>query len=153
MIAPPTNEFLVIAAVVGTATWLGAYMAARRDRRPMEQEEDAFVEQLTFEDALANREKVLAEVAADNSGWMAAAIEATQKLPNGEVGTGEDIRRTLLDGGLRPPRHPNVWGALLNALGRRGIITPTGEYRPMKSKSSNGRRTPVYLKVAAESAA
>lgn len=146
MIEAPTVGFGIIAAVVGVATYLGVYMAARRDRRQEEQE--VFVEQLTFEEAIANKEKVLAEVAADNSGWMADALEACQRLPNGEVGTGEDIRARLLEGGLRPPRHPNVWGALLLALTRRGIIAPTGEYRPMKVKTSNGRRTPVYLKAA-----
>ena len=34
MIEAPTSEFLAIAAVVGFATWLGVYMAARAPQVP-----------------------------------------------------------------------------------------------------------------------
>lgn len=116
-------------------------------------EEKTTEQQLSLEAALAKREAVLAEVAEDNAGWMAEAIRACQALPAGEVGTGEDIRAELMRFGLRAPRHPNVWGALFNTLTRRGVLVATGEYRPMRSKSSNGRKTGVYAKVAAEQAA
>lgn len=110
-------------------------------------------QQLSHEAALAKREAVLAHVAQENAGWMDEAIRACHSLPNGELGTGEDIRAQLLLAGLRPPRHPNVWGALFNTLTRRGVIVATGEFRPMRAKSSNGRKTSVYAKAASEMAA
>ena len=107
-------------------------------------------QQLSLEAALAKREAVLAEVAEDNAGWMAEAIRACGSLPIGELGTGEDIKEQLLQAGLRAPRHPNVWGALFNTLTRRGVLVATGEFRPMRAKSSNGRKTSVYAKAAPE---
>ena len=71
-------------------------------------------------------------------------------IPDGTICTGEDLRCMLLDAhGVAEPRHPGVWGALTGSLVRRGILQPTGEWRPMRQKSSHGRKTPVYVVRAA----
>lgn len=112
--------------------------------------EEAGMEQLTFEDALAQRETVLEEVAENNAKWMAQARAAVENLPVATEGIGEDFRAKLMASGLPEPKHPNAWGALFNILARTGVLVATGEMRPMKSKASNARKSVVYVRVARE---
>lgn len=141
MIPPPTPEFLILAAAMAASSGFAVYMAARP------QQEDDMERQLTFEDAIANQQAVLAEVEENHKDWVAVAVSLAEGLPAGELGTGEDIRERLLNTGLRAPKHPNAWGALFNVLVKRRIIEHTGQYRPMRVKSSHGRKTGVYAKV------
>jgi hypothetical protein len=141
--AAPSLGFWIIVAWIFAGTVLAVYMAARREHG---QEND--MEQLSFDAALEAKAAVLEEVAENNVDWMTEALAAADALPNGDVGTGEDIRARLLEAGLRSPRHQNAWGALLNVMCRRGLIQHTGEWRPMRSKTSHGRVTRVYVKGA-----
>jgi len=58
--------------------------------------------------------------------------------------TGEDVR-AYIEGMGYSPGHPNAWGAVINALVRRGRLEKTGEYRQMRRVSSHARVNPVYF--------
>jgi hypothetical protein len=64
-------------------------------------------------------------------------------LPIGWIGTGEDIRRLS---GLEP-HHPNVWGATLNHIGRKGVISKTGRYVQPKDTKSNASVVKEYIRI------
>jgi hypothetical protein len=108
--------------------------------------EEPMGEQLTLDEALEGRDAVLAAVAENNSGWIAAAMETMARVPDGTRDTGEGFRRRLLEKGLRPPAHHNAWGSLMMNLTKRKVLVPTGEYRAMLSPQAHGRRTPCYVK-------
>lgn len=87
---------------------------------------------------------VLKEVAAAHQSWMAKAKDWLRGFPPGMEGTFEDFRVALTAAGFPKPRHHNAWGALANALIRRGWLEATGEMRHMLTRAAHGRRTPVY---------
>ena len=153
----PTPEFWLIVATVALSTIIGVYLAARRPQPsatlPYDDEEDVIVmptdsQQLTFDEALAHREAVLAEVAENNAGWMAEALGAFESLPATWSGLGEDLRFALVERGVSAPKTPHAWGSLVGTLVRRGALVPTGERRPMRDAKSNGRRSDVYLRAS-----
>jgi hypothetical protein len=111
--------------------------------------EEDDVEQLSLLDAVEQRDKVLEKVAADNSGWMAEALSIMERIEPGTEDIGEGFRERLINAGLRPPRHPGVWGAYFNTLIRRKVLIPTGEMRPMRAKGSNARKSQVLIKAGA----
>lgn len=115
-------------------------------------ESDAQMDMLDAAEALANRNAVLDAVGDNNAGWLKLAAEAMRNVPDGTEATGEGFRQMLLDRGLKPPAHPNAWGALTNTLAKRKVLVPTGEYRPMLSAASHGRKTAVYVKSTPEAA-
>lgn len=88
----------------------------------------------------AARDQSLAQVSDNNETWGDRVLHRVSRLPAGWVGTGEDIRRMILDS----PGHPNAWGAIINAAVKRGYLVKTGQYLQMKSKSSHARMTPEY---------
>lgn len=149
-------EYALIAlAYLGFVAGLAWWFAPRPTSTEVATQEDdmrLFQEslqgQLTFEDALEQREALLAEVENSNAKWIAEATRAVEGLAANTQGTGEDFRVLLTEAGIEAPRHPNAWGALFNVLGKRGVLVKTGEMRPMKR--ANGRSTPVYRKVARE---
>lgn len=151
-----TPEFLMIAIACGVGMAVGCFMSARRNLRHLdygfitvvraydqEGEMDGS-QQLSLIEAMEHRNEVLEAVADNSSGWLKMALEAMQQLPEGTVSTGEGFRLMLLERGLVEPRHVNSWGALTGTLTRRGMLVPTGELQPMKTKSSHGRATRVY---------
>lgn len=156
-----TPEFALVAIACGVGCATGAYLAARRNSlaidyafrivdvvRAYEPDEGTMDgSQLTFEDAqqaIEARNKVLDDVASNNTGWLRLALEAMQKLPEGTVSTGEGFRLLLTERGLSEPKSPGAWGALTGTLTRRGMLVPTGDWQPMKTKTSHGRLTRVY---------
>lgn len=76
--------------------------------------------------------------------WVIASLMCIAELPASSTVTGEEIREFLLENGVEPPHHQNVWGALIRIAIARGYLEPTGDVRPMKSPQAHGRRTPVY---------
>jgi hypothetical protein len=114
------------------------------------EEGEVDVEQLSFEDAMEARNAVLDEQAEKHKGWVAIANAAFAKLPATWEGIGEDLRNALTDLGVPPPRHVNVWGVWTGNLVRAGLLVPTGEYRAMRAKGANARRSPVYVRATAE---
>lgn len=143
--------------LIWTAVLLGTAYAMRKvvqpepvaddvgDYLPQEDKMETMPEQLTFDDALAKREAVLAEVEKNNAGWLKLAADAMRRMEAGTEGIGEDFRFLLKDHGVPDPVHPNAFGALINTMKRRGVLVETGEYRPMRGAKANGRRSPVYL--------
>lgn len=123
---------------------------AWRASRALPEEIDPMEEMDLFAaaDAAAARDAALEQVAANNKDWMARAMTAFSALPAGMEMTGEILRQHVGDA-VGQPKHPNAWGAFTNALIRRGLLVPTGEYRPMTGAKSNARKTPVHVKVAA----
>lgn len=169
MTPPITMEFLFIAVAVGVGCSVGCFMAARRNERmtdyaylvrdtevpihevvQMAEQENS---QLSFEDAVANRNAVLDELTEANLDWVRQGIALAKQIPDGSVLSGEALRLKLIDMGLPEPKHNNSWGGLTGALARRKVIVPTGERVPMRQKSSHGRSTPLYRKQTPEQVA
>jgi len=88
------------------------------------------------------RDVAIQQVAENNSDFMRRGLTIISQLWPGEY-TGEEIRGMLTHFGLAP-RHPNVWGALINAAVKRGLLHDTGKTQPMRDVKSHARRTPVY---------
>lgn len=106
-----------------TANDLFSYAEQRRNRKLKQVEENAAYRDPTFRrEAL----QILARFDMDGIDF-----------------TGEDFRMRCELHALTL-HHPNAWGAFISSLKRSGRIVETGEWRKMKGKKSNGRRTPVY---------
>ena len=94
------------------------------------------------------RDQGIKQVSEHNESWMEEALMWAHRyaleFQNTDMDfTGEGIRFFCLRW-IKPPKHPNAWGALISTLIKRKIIVPTGEYRAMKDSSSHARKTPVY---------
>lgn len=77
--------------------------------------------------------------------WRSQIISFIEDLPQGWVGTGEDIRHAALDAGLSRPSSPNAWGAaIMYAVKNKRWLMWTGRVRPMRDKSSHARITREY---------
>jgi hypothetical protein len=157
MIPPLSIELFVIAVACGVGCATAVYMAVRRNakfieyafvvREYQEAGNDNMEQQLSFDDAVAQRDEVLEDMADRHSGWLALAASEMARLEPGVTGIGEDFRRILLERGVPPPKHPNAVGAFISTMVRRGYLRPTGEYRAMRDPKSNGRKSPVYTRV------
>ena len=93
-----------------------------------------------------NRDAGIGRVANSNLSWLAAVHDRLRKISKereGQLVTGEDVRATLTELGLKP-NHPNAWGALINGLVKKKVLLPTDVYRPMKDPRSHARSTRVY---------
>lgn len=109
---------------------------------------------LAWAEAKRLRDEGMARVSSNNSPWFdRCVIEATLLAKeNPEVNfTGEDIRLHC-EPRIGSPKHRNAWGALINYLIKAGVIRPTGEHRPMRTKLSHARSTPVYTPHARRAA-
>lgn len=78
--------------------------------------------------------------------WQTDAINALRGIRTGFEGIGEDFR-TEITAIVGSPSHPNAWGNLFRKAKAEGIIVATGEFKPMQTASSHGRKSPVYRKV------
>lgn len=79
--------------------------------------------------------------------WRAQIIEFIEGLPQGWVGTGEDIRFAAIEAGIPNPPHPNAWGAaVMHAVKNKRWLQWTGKVRSMRSKSSHARITREYAR-------
>jgi hypothetical protein len=77
--------------------------------------------------------------------WSTRAKTSMTTLPPGWTGTGEDIRRFLIEEvQLEPPHHHNAWGGMISGAIKKGIISGTGRYTRMNSVSSHARKTEIY---------
>lgn len=92
------------------------------------------------------RDAALERVAENSGTWFelarAAAPRAVGRIP--PPFRGEDLRDALTVT-LGPPHNPHVWGCLVRALVRDGVLVPTGRWIQMRSKGSHARRTPQYV--------
>jgi hypothetical protein len=151
---PITPQFILVAVACGVGTCVAVYLAGLHNRRDSEfafqdtEQEGTDMDgtQLTFEDAIQQRNAVLDGVADTNAGWLKRAADAMARLPDGTVDTGEGFRKRLVEGGLSPPAHRNAWGTLAMHMSRRGYLVKTGERRPMLDPKAHGRATDVYVK-------
>jgi len=79
--------------------------------------------------------------------WRAQIIAFIEALPQGWVGTGEDIRHAAADAGISNPPHHNAWGAaIMYAAKNRRWLMWTGKVVPMRDKSSHARLTRQYAR-------
>jgi len=94
------------------------------------------------------RDAGIARVTSNNESWIVAATRAAEAFISRQnlSFTGEDIR-FYCEQAVGPPKHPNAWGALVNALLKRGAIQPTHQFRPMRDPNSHARITPVYNRL------
>jgi hypothetical protein len=68
-------------------------------------------------------------------------------LPNGWIGTNEDIRRAW-PSNYPHPHHHNAWGACANAVIRRGLLIHIDEQVHMTAKKAHARRTHLMQRVS-----
>jgi len=100
---------------------------------------DLFLSERAKADALSN---------VDRGAWSGRALALVETLPEGWVGTGEDIRRFLIEEmSLEPPHHHNAWGGMISGALRRGLILGTGRYAKMRSVRSHARKTEIYRRL------
>lgn len=78
--------------------------------------------------------------------WRARIMDFIERLPQGWVGTGEDLRHAALDAGLPRPPHHNAWGAAVMHAVRKKQLQWTGKVLPMRDRSSHGRMTRQYAR-------
>lgn len=79
--------------------------------------------------------------------WRAQVVAFIEALPQGWVGTGEDIRHAATDAGIPAPKHPNAWGAVvMYAVRNRRWLMWTGKVVPMRDRSSHARITRQYAR-------
>lgn len=79
--------------------------------------------------------------------WRANILAFIEELPQGWVGTGEDIRHAAIDAGIGNPPSPNAWGAaVMYAIKNRRWLMWTGKVRPMRDKNSHARITREYAR-------
>lgn len=143
---PPELAVLAVAMAVGTYVAIYKIKRMELQDRLASQEIEVAGEQLTFDEAVEQRNAVLDAVAENNVGWLKLALDAMKRIPDGTEQTGEGFRMLLLERGLGEPRHAGAWGAFTGQLVRKGILVPTGDWQPMKQKASHGRLTRVYTK-------
>ena len=160
--APPVSlEMILLIIACASSVGTAVYMAARRNEKHVTfvmreldiAGNDNAMEQLSFEQALEQRNEILEAVSESNTGWLKLALDAMRGVPDGTELTGEKLRLTLLENGLAEPRHSGAWGALTGTLARRGMLVPTGKWEPMREKRSHGRLTRTYVKQTPEQAA
>lgn len=94
-------------------------------------------------DGRALRDEGIGRVSRNNSVWASLCTIEFNRWAKPAVFTGEDIRFHCESLGLIP-RHQNGWGALTNALVRRGVIEFTGDYVQPKDRVSHARCIKVY---------
>lgn len=96
----------------------------------------------------AARDAALDAVLNHNAIWrhkVLAFIET--EIPQGWVGTGEDIRHMATEDGIANPGHPNAWGAVIMfAVKNKRWLQWTGKVVPMRDKSSHARITRQYVR-------
>lgn len=92
--------------------------------------------------AIAAGEEGMRIVKANNKIWHDLMLAKIGTLRN-FLGTFEDLRVTLLNEGWAAPRHHNAWGSLARAAKARGYLIGTGQYVPMETIKSHGRKTEV----------
>ena len=79
--------------------------------------------------------------------WRAQIIAFIEALPQGWIGTGEDIRHAATGAGIPNPPHHNAWGAaIMYAVKNRRWLMWTGKVVPMRDKSSHARLTRQYAR-------
>lgn len=151
---PFPYELGVLAVAMAIGTYAAIYKIKRMELqdRFVSQEIEVAGEQLTFDEVVQQRNEVLDAVADNNVDWLRTAVEAVKRLPDGTEATGEGLRMLLLERGLREPKGSGAWGALTGTLTRRGVLVATGDWEPMRQKSSHGRLTRCYRKTTPEAA-
>jgi len=95
-----------------------------------------------------DRDAALDAVLNKNAIWRTSIMDFIEnRLPQGWVGTGEDIRRLATEDGLSNPGHPNAWGAaIMYAVKNKRWLQWTGKVRPMTQRSSHARLTREYVR-------
>jgi len=75
--------------------------------------------------------------------WYSNAFMWIVNKPHGETGKPEDWRKEI-EPRYGLPRHPNIYGALVNDLCRTGVIRKTGLREKMKVPKSHSRMTDIW---------
>ena len=116
---------------------------------------------MTVNDGADARDAALDAVLRRDWIWRAQVVAFIEALPQGWVGTGEDIRlashsanasqeaeqHAAIDSGIPAPKHPNAWGAvIMYAVKNRKWLMWTGKVVPMRDKSSHARITRQYAR-------
>jgi hypothetical protein len=65
-------------------------------------------------------------------------------LPVGALFTADEIHAFWQERGLGEPHHVNVFGAILRKARLRGLLVPTGSFRPSRRTARHGSLIPVY---------
>ena len=103
---------------------------------------------MTIKESREARDTALDAVLNHNAIWRHKVLGFIETdLPQGWVGTGEDIRYLCTQDGIGSPGHPNAWGAvIMYAIRRKKWLQWTGRVRPMRQRSSHARITREYVR-------
>jgi len=85
---------------------------------------------------------------ARNSGpWWELAMAAVNRIEEGWVGLGEDVRHRLLPI-VGKPHSQNVWGALISHCKRKNLFVNPGPWGQPKDVESHARPTQYLRRTA-----
>lgn len=97
-------------------------------------------------EATRRRDEGIARVEENSGAWLEDAGAALEKLVAdmpGQECPWEGFKAILLGEGLRPPHHPNCWGALVRRAVKAGWLVRVG-YCTASSPESHGTEMRVY---------
>lgn len=92
------------------------------------------------------RDAALDTVLNKNWIWRSQIMSFIETLPQGWVGTGEDIRHLAQEDGIINPGHPNAWGAAIMYAVKKGWLQRTGKMYQPKDKASHARGIWEYVR-------
>ena len=90
---------------------------------------------------------ILNDTTSYNSAWISYAQAKLDLTETPEYVTGESLRNALMDNGLVPPDHHNLWGIFVRELVKAKAIKPiAGALVPSKNEQAHGRKAQLYIR-------
>jgi hypothetical protein len=79
--------------------------------------------------------------------WEALGVAALREIPIGTKDIFESFRVKILRNGFPEPEKDTWWGNLASKAISQGVLQMTKEVGHMKLPKSNGRRSPIYVRI------
>lgn len=79
--------------------------------------------------------------------WESLGVAALREIPIGTKDIFESFRVKILQRGFPEPDRDTWWGNLASRAISQGVLQMTKEVGHMRLPKSNGRRSPVYVRI------
>jgi hypothetical protein len=79
--------------------------------------------------------------------WESLGVAALREIPVGTKDIFESFRVKILNQGFPEPEKDTWWGNLASKAISQGVLQMTKEVGHMKLPKSNGRRSPIYVRI------
>jgi hypothetical protein len=79
--------------------------------------------------------------------WESLGVAALREIPVGTKDIFESFRVKILTKGFPEPEKDTWWGNLASKAISQGVLQMTKEVGHMKLPKSNGRRSPIYVRI------